>query len=111
MPAEDAAAAKTEKPGGANGQGGKMGPSGAGPGGQPGASTRGMVAKRDDRVWILGPDGKPKAVVVKVGITDGQATEISGEGIGEGMQVLVGVEDPKHASTGATAPLGGPRIR
>ena len=70
-----------------------------------------MVAKRDDRVWILGPDGKPMAVIVKVGITDGQATEISGESIREGMQVLVGVEDTKRANVGATAPLGGQRMR
>ena len=51
------------------------------------------------------------AVIVKVGITDGQATEISGEGIREGMQVLVGVEDTKRANVGATAPLGGQRMR
>ena len=72
-----------------------------------------MVARREDRVWILGPDGKPKAVIVKVGITDGQATEITGEGVTEGMQVLVGVEDTKRANAG-TAPLaatGGPRMR
>ena len=53
------------------------------------------------------------AVIVKVGIADGQATEISGEGIREGMQVLVGVEDTKRANAGAAplAPTGGPRMR
>ncbi len=116
LPAEEAAAAKKAKgPGGPNSLGGKAGPGGAGPGGPggpSGSSSRGMVPRRDDRVWILGPNGKPKSVVVTVGITDGQATEISGEGVSEGMQVLVGVEDPKRA-TGA-APLaatGGPRMR
>ena len=110
MPADDAAAAKTKEPGGANGQGGRTGPGGTGAAGPAGSLSRGMVPKRDDRVWILGPDGKPKAIIVKVGITDGQATEISGEGIREGMQVLVGVEDPKRPASTA-APLGGPRMR
>ena len=117
MPADEAAAARTKGPGGAaNAQGSKTGPGGPGgfgAKGPSGAPSKGMVAKRDDRIWILGPDGKPKAVTVKVGITDGQSTEISGEGVREGMQVLVGVEDTKRASTGA-APLaatGGPRMR
>lgn len=112
MPAEDAKTAKNAKTaGGANSQkgGGRMGPGGVGAVGPAGA-VRGMVPKRDDRVWILGSDGKPKAVIVKVGITDGQATEISGEGLSEGMQVLVGVEDTKRPATTA-APLGGPRMR
>lgn len=77
-------------------------------------SQRGMVARREDRLWILGSDGKPKAVTVKAGITDGQFTEISGENVSEGMQVLVGVEDPKRSSgSNNTAPLagGGPRMR
>ncbi len=111
MPADDAAAAKTKGPGGPGGPGGRTGPGGAGAAGPGGSPPRGMVAKRDDRVWILGPDGKPMAVIVKVGITDGQATEISGESIREGMQVLVGVEDTKRANVGATAPLGGQRMR
>lgn len=113
LPAEDVVAAKAKGPGGANGQGAKTGPGAASAAGRPGTPSRGLVAKRDDRVWILGPDGKPKAVIVMVGITDGQATEISGEGIREGVQVLVGVEDPKRATTGAAplAPTGGPRMR
>ncbi len=114
MPAEDVAAAKTKRPAGAGAQqgGGRPSPGGAGAAG-PSGSSRGLVARRDDRVWILGSNGKPQAVVVKVGITDGQATEISGEGITEGMQVLVGVEDPKRTATGAAplAPTGGPRMR
>lgn len=110
MPADDSAGAKT-KAGGANGQGGRPGPGGAGATGPSGSPSRGLVPKRDDRVWTLGPDGKPKAVVVTVGITDGQATEISGEGVREGMQVLIGVEDPKRASTTAAPLTGGGRMR
>ncbi len=120
MPASDATKAKGPGgPGGPGGQkGGGSGP--AGPGGPRGGaagdamSQRGMVARREDRLWILGSDGKPKAVTVKAGITDGQFTEISGENVSEGMQVLVGVEDPKRSSgSNNTAPLagGGPRMR
>jgi HlyD family secretion protein len=69
------------------------------------ASTKGAVARREDHVWVM-KDKAPVALPVKVGITDGQATEISGEGITEGLQVLVGVEDTKKAQAG-TAPIGG----
>jgi HlyD family secretion protein len=76
------------------------------PAAQTGTGSRGgMVARREDRIWVL-EKGKPKAIVVKAGISDGQFTEVSGEGITEGLQVLVGVENPKQAG-GAAAPLGG----
>ncbi|NWJ40677.1 MAG: efflux RND transporter periplasmic adaptor subunit [Geothrix sp.] len=68
-------------------------------------SKGGMVARREDRVWVL-ENGKPKAIVVKAGISDGQFTEVSGEGLTEGMQVLMGVDTAKQAS-GSPAPLGG----
>ncbi|WP_243303020.1 efflux RND transporter periplasmic adaptor subunit [Geothrix oryzisoli] len=66
-------------------------------------SKGGVVARREDRIWVL-ENGKPKALVVKAGITDGQFTEISGEGLVEGLQVLTGVENTKQAN--GAAPLG-----
>jgi len=76
------------------------------PGAQQGTGSRGgMVAKREDRLWVL-EKGKPKAIVVKAGVSDGQFTEVSGEGLQEGLQILVGVENPKQA--GAPAPMGTP---
>ncbi len=82
--------------------GGGQRPAGA----QTGTGSRGgMVARREDRIWVL-ENGKPKAIVVKAGISDGQFTEVSGEGLTEGLQVLVGVEAPKQAG-GSPAPLGG----
>jgi multidrug efflux pump subunit AcrA (membrane-fusion protein) len=75
-------------------------------GAQAGTGTKGgMVARREDRIWVL-ENGKPKAIVVKAGISDGQFTEVSGEGLTEGMQILVGVETAKQAG-GAPAPIGG----
>jgi len=73
-----------------------------------GAINRGMVAKREDRVWTL-ENGKPKAVVVKAGISDGQFTEVSGEALQEGMAVLVGVEEAKKNGSNGPMPLGGAR--
>ncbi|HEY3270305.1 MAG TPA: efflux RND transporter periplasmic adaptor subunit [Geothrix sp.] len=76
------------------------------PGAQTGTGSRGgMVAKREDRIWVL-ENGKPKAIVVKAGITDGQFTEITGETLQEGLQILVGVENAKQAN--GAAPAGAP---
>ena len=80
-----------------------------GGGGGNGTSARGMVAKRDDRVWIL-ENGKPKALSVKMGISDGAFTEVSGEGVNEGLVVLTGIDDPskKVQAPGASPLAGGP---
>jgi HlyD family secretion protein len=85
-----------------------------GPGG-PGASGgggRGMVARRDDKVWIL-VDGRPKPVPVKAGASDGSFTEVSGDGIGEGLEVLTGIGDFKKSSSQGPSgsPLGGGGMR
>jgi HlyD family secretion protein len=42
------------------------------------------------RVWVLGPDGKPTAVAIRLGISDGTATEVAGGELKEGQEVLVG---------------------
>jgi len=80
----------------------------AAPGGQrpAGGAARGLVARREDRIWIL-VDGKPKALPVKAGVSDGSFTEVSGDGLGEGLEVLTGVEDFKKAPAQAGSPLGG----
>jgi HlyD family secretion protein len=66
--------------------------------GRTGAQTRG-------RVWVLDA-GKPKAIDVRVGLTDGTATEISGEGIAEGVEVLIGATG--GATSSAPAAKGAP---
>jgi len=74
------------------------------PGAQSGTGSKGgTVARREDRIWVL-ENGKPKAIVVKAGITDGQFTEVTGEGLQEGLQILTGVENTKQ--TNGAAPLG-----
>lgn len=39
------------------------------------------------QIWVL-QDGQPVAVQVKTGISDGRNTEVSGEGLSEGMSVI-----------------------
>jgi HlyD family secretion protein len=68
--------------------------------GRAGTATRG-------RVWVLA-DGKPKAIEVRVGLTDGTTTEIAGEGIEEGAELLVGTQGVNSPS--APAKGGPPRM-
>lgn len=48
------------------------------------ATTRG-------RLWVVGPDGQPKAVQVVFGATDGNQTEVVSGDITEGQQIIVGI--------------------
>jgi HlyD family secretion protein len=55
-------------------------------------------AERDKtpRVWIL-RDGEPVECQVTVGITDGRVTEVKGEGLREGLQVIVSASLPAQS--------------
>ena len=61
------------------------------------------------RVWVL-DNGKPKALNVRLGLTDGTATEVSGEGIAEGLEVLSGTLGAQPSGGGAPAKGGPPRM-
>jgi HlyD family secretion protein len=61
--------------------------------------------KAPSRIWIVGADGKPQAIEVQAGITDGTSTEISGDGIAEGTEVIVGINVPPKSGM-----PGGPRM-
>jgi HlyD family secretion protein len=41
-----------------------------------------------EHIWVLN-DGQPKSIAVKLGLSDGRSTEISGEGISEGLVVIL----------------------
>ena len=59
------------------------------------------------RVWILGEDGSPRAVSVRLGLFDGSMTEILSGDIKEGSEVIVG----QQTATGAKSPgIPGPRF-
>jgi HlyD family secretion protein len=59
------------------------------------------------RIWVL-TDGKPKAIDVRTGLTDGSATEISGAGVEEGLEAITGVQGP--ASNAPAAKSSAPRM-
>jgi HlyD family secretion protein len=59
------------------------------------------------RVWVLDADGKPKAIAVRLGLTDGTLTEIISGDIVEGTDVIVGSGVPAAAKPATT---GGPRM-
>jgi HlyD family secretion protein len=59
------------------------------------------------RVWVLDDTGRPTAVDVRIGLTDGMHSEIVGGALQEGSQVIVGLQaDAK----GRTQAKGGPRF-
>jgi HlyD family secretion protein len=82
-----------------NGQGGPGGP-GGGPGRGPvfigarqnnaGSNTADFTRGARRQVWILDAKGKPQALSVNVGDTDGSMTQVSGPGVQPGLQVITG---------------------
>ena len=95
---------RSQRSGGGPGGGGPGGGSGGGRG-APG-SGRGGGPGLPGRVFIVGVDGKPEAVQIRLGITDGTNTEVVEGPLKDNQEVIVG------ASTGArpTAAPPGPRL-
>jgi HlyD family secretion protein len=75
------------------------------------------AADQAGRVWVLGPDGKPIAVAIRLGISDGNSTEVVGGELKEGQEVLVGTLAAGTAAARSSAPpsqpqqQAGPRMR
>jgi HlyD family secretion protein len=63
------------------------------------------------RVWVIGPDGKPAAVALTLGLSDGAATEVLRGEINEGQDVIVGVAGASRSGGGQPTPQGAPRLR
>jgi HlyD family secretion protein len=61
------------------------------------------------RLWAPGPDGQPKAVEVRIGLTDGTSTEIAEGPLKEGDEVILGLGEPAGAPKKAGGPSG-PRL-
>jgi HlyD family secretion protein len=94
---------------GAGGQGGQGGQGGRGrrggaagtaptvgqtsnPGAEPGPAAAGEERGRGGLVFVLGPDGKPQPRRVRIGLSDGQYTEVV-SGLQEGDVVITGTSD------------------
>jgi HlyD family secretion protein len=59
------------------------------------------------RVWVLDDTGRPTAVDVRIGLTDGTHSEIVGGALQEGTQVIVGLQADAR---GRAQAKGGPRF-
>jgi len=78
-------------------------------GGSQGAARSGSTRPANSgRLWVL-KDGKLSTVRVRTGITDGTKTEVSGEGLADGAQVIVGTTQAAAGASGAAtgSPFGG----
>ncbi len=60
------------------------------------------------RVYVQAADGKPREVRVRLGLTDGNATEIVGGELKEGDEVIVG--NVERNAPASKAPTQGPRL-
>ncbi len=64
------------------------------------------------RLWLLDEAGALRMINVRVGLSDGQRTEISGPDVHEGMQVVSGVATAQQSGsgtrTGTGLPFGSP---
>ncbi|GAA0761680.1 efflux RND transporter periplasmic adaptor subunit [Ideonella azotifigens] len=67
------------RPGGAGGAGGQNG-------GKPAKANADSGSSK--RIWVL-EDGRPKPLTVTVGLSNGRLTEVSGEGLQEGLPVII----------------------
>lgn len=54
----------------------------------------GRGGERRGTVWVLGDDGRPKAVAVTVGASDGTLSEVAKGDLAEGQEVIVGIAEP-----------------
>jgi HlyD family secretion protein len=59
------------------------------------------------RIWVVGEDDNPKAISVRLGLTDGSMTEIVSGDIKEGSEVIVGQQTANSAKPSG---IPGPRL-
>lgn len=71
-------------------------------GARTGGAAAAVTARTDSLLWFERPDGKLANARVRAGITDGQKTEIKGEGIVAGMKVVIGTTQPARGAAAAT---------
>src|SRR2546428_14045679 len=77
------------------------------------SGSEGSRSAAAGRVWVIGPDGKPKAVAVRLGITDGTSTEVVSGDLHEGQEIIAGALGGANQPNRPSAPGGGgaPRLR
>ena len=83
------------------GGGGRPGGPGVGGGGAPRRGGGGPRPNEAVMLWTVDKAGKLSVVRVRAGLSDGQKTEVRGEGLTEGMQVIVGVTQDGGGAPGS----------
>jgi len=75
---------------------------------KPDTTVRAAGRRQDagSTVWIMDQDGKPKAVKVKLGITDGNFTAVESGDLKEGERVITNNLSKVTTSSGGSAPRG-----
>jgi HlyD family secretion protein len=66
------------------------------------------------KVWILTSDGFLRPISVRLGVSDEQYTELIGDSLQEGQEVIIGLMDQEGRGGGASRPArtsGPPRLR
>jgi len=66
------------------------------------SETRDARASQSGRIFIVGKDGQPQGVTVRIGATDGGMTEVV-SGLNAGAEVIIG-GGPRNAATKRTGP-------
>ena len=81
------------------------------PDAKPDTTVRAAGRRQDagSTVWIMDQDGKPKAVKVKLGITDGNFTAVESGDLKEGERVIT--NNLTKVATATQSPGGGGRGR
>ena len=100
----------------ANAQGGGGGGANANPfGGSLRASGSGAARSTRGRIWVEGADGKLQMIRVTTGLTDGKSTVVEGQGLRQGLKVIIGSGQAATTQSGqqqqTTNPLGGQQQR
>ncbi len=78
-------------------------------GGGKGGKTEGDSGLKPGTVWQL-KDGRPQPLAVKVGLSDGVLTEIEGDGVSEGLEVIVGEKTGDQTAAATTNPFAPPSM-
>src|SRR3989441_10707818 len=63
------------------------------------------------RVWVLGPDGKPAAIALTLGLSDGNSTEVLRGEVKESQDVIVGLVGGAGRGAQPSQQPGAPRLR
>jgi HlyD family secretion protein len=58
------------------------------------------------RVWLLGADGQPAPVNLRLGVSDGKATEVLKGDLKPGAEIIVGLEEGAAKKASAGRPFG-----